>query len=648
MPLLRVGIDLGTGYSGIAVQRLQEDATSKPANITVVPPKDGYASPPNAFKQVSVYHNDILYCGKDVEGILSANPDLQDKVMELNKLALHPLFDDVAEVVHVKQVLPARDRAALQGFFADLLRYFIGEIRDFMKREYPLVEGRESTDYWNDISLEFQISVPAMWGDSQRGVLRNAAKHAGVAKVELREEALCVAIDYMLYRIERDQIKPDECLLLIDCGKGTLDIATVKLVQVLTPEHDMELQRIGLCSGDGSGAHTPNPLLWAWILSGECPKVGNLEDECMSLAITQREFMRQVCDEFDTIKERFSPVPNSHRIAVYGSAYTTPGDNALDIWVSREQVLAWYHVWTEAVKKLLREHLDKSKDQQIRFACAELTGGGANCVQFREAVKEVLSETQHSIQIRYTTVTAVTLPCARGALMHHLFQEDSLPGTSVFYIAQDMFYKPGQHRKDAVQTSQWDTTEEIVRDRLQRIMTYEDEAFSEEVLLPLTFYVSAEGSLGRLHVDLYWSEQKIRSSIALRDNEGNVKPGIRCYPMVFADIPDLADHDFVAESAKVASHFFVRAWVGMKGSKEKLELVLYVMKNYYEYPPEPDEPQKRSRKNAIPRKTPTRRQDIDDGDILETFTEGVWDKDSSHFVVRSTGTANSRGGNQDH
>jgi hypothetical protein len=206
MPLLRVGLDLGTGYSGIAVQRLQEDATSKPANITVVPPKDGYASPPNAFKQVSVYHNDILYCGKDVEGILSANPELQDKVMELNKLALHPLFDDVAEVVHVKQVLPARDRAALQGFFADLLRYFIGEIRDFMKREYPLVEGRESTDYWNDISLEFQISVPAMWGDSQRGVLRNAAKHAGVAKVELREEALCVAIDYILYRIERDQI----------------------------------------------------------------------------------------------------------------------------------------------------------------------------------------------------------------------------------------------------------------------------------------------------------------------------------------------------------------------------------------------------------------------------------------------------------
>jgi hypothetical protein len=86
----------------------------------------------------------------------------------------------------------------------------------------------------------------------------------------------------------------------------------------------------------------------------------------------------------------------------------------------------------------------------------------------------------------------------------------------------------------------------------------------------------------------------------------------------------------------------------MKGSKEKLELVLYVMKNHYEYPPEPDEPQKRSRKNAIPRKTPTRCQDIDDGDILETFTEGVWDKDSSHFVVRSTGTANSRGGNQDH
>jgi hypothetical protein len=98
---------------------------------------------------------------------------------------------------------------------------------------------------------------------------------------------------YMLSLAKSKSIQEGESLLLIDCGKGTLDIATVKLLRA--PSNNgaaMQLQRIGPCSGNGAGSHTVNTQAW-WLLGGNCEEVQDLDERCAQLGTTRREFLRQ-------------------------------------------------------------------------------------------------------------------------------------------------------------------------------------------------------------------------------------------------------------------------------------------------------------------------------------------------------------------
>jgi hypothetical protein len=166
------------------------------------------------------------------------------------------------------------------------LRGIIQDIREYFKASSR--NAGKDASYWDRIPLELQISVPAMWGDQQKGFVWNAAYNAlGNSdprnKIELREEPLCIATVYMLDLVKSGAIREGQCLLLVDCGKGTLDIATVKLVRAPTKDAPMQLQRIGPCSGNGAGSHIINTQAWKWLLDGGCAEVQNFDEVCSDL-----------------------------------------------------------------------------------------------------------------------------------------------------------------------------------------------------------------------------------------------------------------------------------------------------------------------------------------------------------------------------
>ena len=104
----------------------------------------------------------------DVEEAIAADPTLQDRVLELWKLSLHPEFQHLEEVAHVLKALFAQtdeqiDRGAIQDFMEEQLRGIIRDIRNYYKS--PGRNALKDASYWDDIPLELQISVPAMWGD---------------------------------------------------------------------------------------------------------------------------------------------------------------------------------------------------------------------------------------------------------------------------------------------------------------------------------------------------------------------------------------------------------------------------------------------------------------------------------------------------
>ena len=326
--ILRLGIDLGTGKIQIDGQHVQNTATRDEAEIRPICLKGNQTA---RIDQIAILPEvgAVIYDTFDVEEAIAADPALQNKVLELWKLSLHPEFQGLDEVKHVLETLYAKtdeqiDRGAIEDFMGEQLRCILRDVRDFFKTSNR--NAGKDASYWDHIPLELQISVPAMWGDDQRGFVRNAAYNALGGekchpddKVELREEPLCVATVYMLEFAKNSSIHEGECLLLIDCGKGTLDIATVRLVRAPSKGVLMQLERVGPCSGNGAGSHTINTLAWQWILSGKCQEVQNVGECCTQLGITRREFLRQFSKEIDRVKNGIRNVRSGSFVTIVSS-----------------------------------------------------------------------------------------------------------------------------------------------------------------------------------------------------------------------------------------------------------------------------------------------------------------------------------------
>jgi len=406
MSSLNVGFDLGTKNIDIAAQYVAEGASSKTAEVesVLLPSREEVHSPDT--RQIALYtgiadanvvgtSKSFIY-GKDVGRILAKNPHLHDDVLELTKLALHPEFRDIAEVSHAIQVLTGGlgegSLAALQSFFTHLFECIVEDIRDYYNADMSYEAD------WDSIRLIFQISVPAMWGDKQRGVIRMAARKAGINKVELREEPLCAAISSMVELIKKKHIMKDQCTLQLDVGGGTFDISTNMLVSLPSDDTGMLLKRIGKCSGNSAGSQILNYQFWQRIKDGGFTEIPDLAAECERLGMTEREFMRQTSYHFDSIKYRFNEEDvSSYFVSISGSPRANKADKSITIGISRELILEWHKIWTDKAGELLEEHLNHIEafathhDLHIDIACVVVTGGGAKSDIFREALVQTLS-----------------------------------------------------------------------------------------------------------------------------------------------------------------------------------------------------------------------------------------------------------------
>jgi len=336
----------------------------------------------------------------------------------------------------------------------------------------------------------------------------------------------------------------------------------------------------------------PQSSVWQHIKAADFSDFSDISDlaaACDDLGMIEREFMRQASYRFDMIKPEFNEVDLSgYSVTITGSQAAAKADRSITIPISRVLVLEWHKVWVTKAGQLLKEHLNhikafvKQQDLHLDIACVVLTGGGAKSDILREALGQILGEDITNVKIRHISSD---LRCAKGALMYHVFQEDSLPLISNFFIVQQQYYNRSKHRTTAKETSPWDPNEEIVHDRLKCIMEYNNGRFYSKGMFPLVFRVEV-GILGRLYVDLWWSEQHIRDSSPLYDDKDNIRDGIRKYPVVFADIPNLANHGYLpkGDAATGKQYFEVRTWVEMVGTEHKLDLIVHVMTSNYGFP----------------------------------------------------------------
>lgn len=206
----------------IAAQLIRDNKSSQNTPINTVLLPNGEEMDHPDIKQVAVFLKDDkkdewnIFFGKQVIPVLRDNPQVQEESLEFVKLALHPKFNDFMEVAHVNKVLEtAINHGRLQDFYSDLFEAVIKLVKEWYEKRFNNVD-------LNGVPVTMQICVPAMFEDQQRGVIRNAAIIGGAAKAELREEPLCSAVVSTHHLLESESIKVGQCLLIVDCGAGTL------------------------------------------------------------------------------------------------------------------------------------------------------------------------------------------------------------------------------------------------------------------------------------------------------------------------------------------------------------------------------------------------------------------------------------------
>jgi hypothetical protein len=135
--VLRLGIDLGTGKIRIDGQHIQGSLPTDDAEIKPVCLKNDQSA---RIEQTAILPEigDVIYGTVDVEEAIAANPALQDKLLELWKLSLHPEFQDLDEVEHVIKTLWAqKDLCAVQEFIADHLKCVLSVVTSIISAEMP-------------------------------------------------------------------------------------------------------------------------------------------------------------------------------------------------------------------------------------------------------------------------------------------------------------------------------------------------------------------------------------------------------------------------------------------------------------------------------------------------------------------------------
>jgi hypothetical protein len=380
--LLIVGFDLGTGSLRTTAKHVHGIHTRESAVIRHIRLKSDQDL---AIRQILNLLEDgnVVYGNVDVNKAVQRKPSLKARTMRRIKLSLHPGFERLPDVIHtLKTIFAEKDRAARQDLFEDFLRALMNDVRAAFKKR--ALNAGQPESYWDAIPLEIHVSVPAMWNDEQRGIIRNAAQRAAKAcgksckdpRIDLREEALCVATFFLSKDLSA---KVGSIYIFVDVGDGTLDITTVQVMRAHSLSAPMQLRRLGLCSGSAAGAHMVNAEAETWVIK----RYGELEvnRKCRQLDISRHELSRQLWQEVDKLKREIDYSDSGdHRSARIRSRHGRMGPGLLHEWTidfPDEAISHWYDTWTTAADRLLKEHLAAlSTEQRMGDITATLTGVG--------------------------------------------------------------------------------------------------------------------------------------------------------------------------------------------------------------------------------------------------------------------------------
>lgn len=223
-------------------------------------------------------------------------------------------------------------------------------VGDYLREVYTWtlnqLETRVSEEVIRITPFEFWITIPAIWSDKAKAATKEAARAAGFASrpgdtmfmIPEPEAASVATLKGLIQNGSTLQVKPGDGVLVCDCGGGTVDITTYKILSAVP---QLRFEELVEGTGGKCGSTYIDRQFLEWMSRKFGPAFSKLKYEKRGPGSTfMKDFEEHKCDfgssdNLDHIYEirLVMPVPNSENYDEDESVVKVTG------WVEPSRVL---------------------------------------------------------------------------------------------------------------------------------------------------------------------------------------------------------------------------------------------------------------------------------------------------------------------
>lgn len=225
---MAIGIDFGTTYSGVSWVFSGDpsdikDVAQYPCLGTTYKSRDEVQVPTQYDRRSGAW------------GYLLDKGHSPDKWFKLLLLRDEDIRDDIRNSPYLQSARQKASRLGEDGVI-DLVADFLGHLWQHAMRE---IELQIDSIHLQNLPFKVALTIPAIWPQYARNMMKDAARRAGILQrrdiadtmLTLVEEPEAAALATLLDRREYPEMSVGETFMVVDCGGGTIDIISYKVMQ---------------------------------------------------------------------------------------------------------------------------------------------------------------------------------------------------------------------------------------------------------------------------------------------------------------------------------------------------------------------------------------------------------------------------------
>ncbi|KAI5837893.1 hypothetical protein DFP73DRAFT_285211 [Morchella snyderi] len=391
---LKVGIDFGTTYSGVA---WADTATPKDINVIQKWPLGGNTTTdkvPTELKYSKDYRHPGYRWGFQVE--------MEPERLRWFKLLLDPKHE------HFPKALLEASKAGMppDKMPVDLVTDYLSALKNHITTSFEEKYGKA---FMKGTKIEYFLTVPAIWSDAAKALTLRAASSVGLGTegtVPLITEPEAAAV-YSL-RILPHDLKIKDTFVIADCGGGTVDLISYEIT-ALKPK--LEVKECVGGTGGMCGSSFVNQAFEAWAKSRMGTQRSALQSSMSQMNMNKyfEEYLKRIFSDDEFPEKFFCTVPGVDPSTAAGIA-----DGFLAI--TRAEMRALFDPVVSRVLDLVHQQIDSVEALGRDVSAVVLVGGFGGSEYLRKRLKEVCNAKGIELFNPENAWTAV----ARGACLRGL------------------------------------------------------------------------------------------------------------------------------------------------------------------------------------------------------------------------------------